>query len=246
VRIAIFSDVHANLVALDAVMADWQSRVDLVWCLGDIVGYGPEPNACVELVRAVAPVCVAGNHDWAAVGRIDTEDFNELAATAAEWTGRQLTTDAINYLENLPLRHQAGEFGLAHGSPRDPIWEYVLSDEIAAANLLEYPGATWFVGHSHVAGSYSLGETASGTLAIRTEPVFYDRWLPLGDRRHLINVGSVGQPRDADPASRYVILDVEGQAYQRRRVSYDIARTQARMRSVGLPEPLVRRLAVGR
>jgi diadenosine tetraphosphatase ApaH/serine/threonine PP2A family protein phosphatase len=246
VRIAIFSDIHANLVALEAVMADWREEVDLAWCLGDVVGYGPEPNACVELVRSAAAVCVAGNHDWAAVGRIDTADFNELAATAADWTSRQLTPDAIEYLENLPLRHQSGEFGLAHGSPRDPIWEYVVSAQTAAANMLAYPGAAWFVGHSHVAGGYSLGETDSGTLEIRTESVVYGQWLPLGDRRHLINVGSVGQPRDGDPAARYVILDVEERAYHRRRVRYNFARTQARMREVGLPEPLARRLARGR
>jgi diadenosine tetraphosphatase ApaH/serine/threonine PP2A family protein phosphatase len=242
-RIAIISDIHGNLPALEAVQADWVA-VDAVWCLGDVVGYGAEPNECVERLQALAAVGIAGNHDWAAIGRIDLQNFNHAAAAAAAWTARSLTPAARAYLEALPTRLDEGEFTLTHGSPREPIEEYLLTVGQAEANFAYFDGVACFIGHSHL------------PLAFRREPgppptvepvaVTYNTDVPLDDRRFLINVGSVGQPRDGDPAARYLLLDTRERCYRRRRVPYDVPRAQQRIREAGLPEVLAHRLAFGR
>jgi diadenosine tetraphosphatase ApaH/serine/threonine PP2A family protein phosphatase len=248
VRVAVLSDVHSNLHALEAVLAAIDADPpDELWCLGDVVGYGPDPNECVDCVRRVASVCVAGNHDWAAIGRLDLAELNDAAAEAAAWTARHLAPGEKSYLESLPLRHESGAYTLAHGSPRDPIWEYVLSDQQAAENFASFSTTACFVGHTHVAIAFSIPPLERPMpWDVQVEAPRYDRAVDLDERRHLVNVGSVGQPRDRDPAARYVILDTERRAYQRRRVEYDVARTQDRIRATGLPDILWLRLAYGR
>ncbi len=245
-RVAIVSDIHANLTAFQSVIADW-GAVDAVWCLGDIVGYGPDPMACIDLIRSLSTVSVAGNHDWAATGRIDVDDFNDLAREAALWTSSQLSNEGRDYLDGLPLIETVGDFTLAHGSPRDPVWEYILSEHQAADNFPLFDGIACFVGHSHVPMAFRATWTGdSQRWVVQTEAVWYDSWIAFGDGREIINVGSVGQPRDGDPRASYVILDTTARRYLRRRVGYDVASTQSRMSQVGLPAPLWQRLALGR
>ena len=244
-RVAVISDIHANLAAFEAVIADW-GTVDAVWHLGDVVGYGPDPLECIERLRGLPSLGIAGNHDWAAIGRIDTSTFNQAAAEAIAWTAGRLTPDAVAYLEQLPCIRYEGDFTLAHGSPRDPIWEYVLSVSSARESFEAFTSAVCFIGHSHIPLAFSVDPTVPAAMAdVRVEPVVYDE-IALGNRRHLINVGSVGQPRDHDPAARYAILDTDRRASQRRRVEYPIVRTQQRMREAGLPTVLWARLAYGR
>ena len=244
-RVAVISDVHANLAAFEAVIADW-GTVDAVWHLGDIVGYGPDPLECIDRLRSLPSVSIAGNHDWAAIGKIDTSTFNPVAAEAVDWTARHLTPDAITYLGELPCIIHEGDFTLAHGSPRDPIWEYVLDIQAARENFAAFTTSVCFIGHSHVPLAFSAAPGGSSVpVDVRLEPVTYEE-VPLGGRRHLINVGSVGQPRDLDPAARYLLLDTDRRVYRRRRVEYPIERTQQRMRDVGLPSVLWRRLEFGR
>ena len=151
-RYAILSDIHANLTAFEAVLDDieHQGGVEKVWCLGDVVGYGPEPHQCVELLRQCNHVCVAGNHDLAAIGKVDTAYFNPDAATACHWTAQQLSSEDIKYLESLSLVIEGGDFTLAHGSPREPIWEYLLSASSAKENFAYFKSRFCLVGHSHV------------------------------------------------------------------------------------------------
>lgn len=244
-RVAIISDVHGNLAALEGVIADMR-EVDAVWCLGDIVGYGPDPQACVDRVRALAQTAVVGNHDLAAVGQLDLLTFNDLAAESAEWTARQLDADARDYLTNLPLREVRADFQLVHGSPRDPVWEYLSDPSQAADNFACFVGLACFVGHTHVPVGFSCEPGDDDGLTVQTEPVRYGKSIDLRNRRHILNVGSVGQPRDGDPRARYVILDTEIRAYERRRVVYDVARTQERLRVVGAHPLLAARLERGR
>lgn len=244
-RIAVISNVHANLAAFEAVIADW-GTVDAVWHLGDIVGYGPDPVECIDCLRSFSSVSIAGNHDWAAIGKIDALTFNSAAAAAISWTAGHLTPAAVAYLEALPCIREDAEYTLAHGSPRDPIWEYVLDAADARENFDGFSTPVCFIGHSHVPLAYSAKPIGRSIADFRAESVTYDQDVALGDRRHLINVGSVGQPRDGDPAARYLLLDTDRRSYRRRRVDYPIARTQQRMRAAGLPEVLWRRLELGR
>jgi len=245
VRVAVISDIHANLAAFDAVIADW-GGVDAVWSLGDVVGYGPDPVECIERLCALPSVGIAGNHDWAAIGRVDPATFNPAAAEAIAWTSRQLTPAARAYLEELPSIREDDEYTLAHGSPRDPIWEYLLGPTAAWENFAAFTGVVCFIGHSHRPLAFTLEPHArDGPSDVHSEPLHYAE-TALGNRRHLINVGSVGQPRDHDPAARYVILDTERRVYERRRVEYPIEKTQQRMLDLGLPSVLATRLSSGR
>ncbi len=244
--VAVISDIHANLEAFEAVIADW-GHVDAVWCLGDVVGYGPDPAACLRRLREMTDVVIAGNHDWAATGRLSTLEFNEYAAAAAAWTRDQLTSEECDYLDQRELVVTAGEFTLAHGSPRDPIWEYIVSDEDARENFAYFEGPACLVGHSHIAIAFSTTrEDLLNLLAPRTELPRYDQPIKLGSRRHIVNVGSVGQPRDGNPRARYVLLDTDQRVYVRRQVAYDVTATQEKMRRAGLPAPLWQRLSIGR
>jgi diadenosine tetraphosphatase ApaH/serine/threonine PP2A family protein phosphatase len=242
VRCLIVSDVHANLVALEAVLAD-APEFDEVWCLGDLVGYGPDPNECVERLCDFPHVCLAGNHDWAALGRLDLETFNTDARIANTWAQTELKPAVREYLSQLPTHVQKNGFYMAHASPREPVWEYILDPNAACANFSYFDSPTCLVGHTHIPVIFGLDEE-EGRCATMLPP-FPDP-LKLGDRRMIINPGSVGQPRDGDPRAAYAILDVDEMVFEFRRVTYSIFITQERMRARGLPRRLIERLEVGR
>jgi diadenosine tetraphosphatase ApaH/serine/threonine PP2A family protein phosphatase len=241
VLVAVVSDIHSNLAAFQAVLAD-SSAVDEVWCLGDIVGYGPDPNECLALLLRHKQISIAGNHDWAAIGKVDASNFNPDAQTAARWTSQQLTGTNKEIIRRLPQEVAMGEFTLAHGSPREPIWEYIVSPSQAAANLTYFGTPFCFVGHTHRPAVF-WGPSEEGPGGAN-EPAA-DEEISLGERRLIINPGSVGQPRDGDPRASYALLDLERRTVRFRRVEYDIAATQEKMRQAGLPYMLWARLAVG-
>ncbi|MFC1937185.1 metallophosphoesterase family protein [Chloroflexota bacterium] len=243
VRYAIIADIHANLAAFAAVLEDIERRggVGEVWCLGDVVGYGPDPHECIELLRQLNHICIPGNHDWAAIGKIDTSAFNPDAARACQWTAQQLTARDILYLENLPLVIERDCFTLAHGSPREPIWEYLLSTGNASESFNYFKTPFCLVGHSHVPLTFKQGEAGECT-AVRLSP---NVGLVLGRNRMIINPGGVGQPRDGDPRAAYAIYDDEASILRPYRVEYDITVTQARMMRHNLPMRLVARLSHG-
>ena len=243
-RCAIIADIHANLAAFTAVLDDIKRRggVEEVWCLGDIVGYGPDPHQCIELLQQYSHFCVAGNHDWAAIGKIDTSDFNPDAATACHWTTQQLSPEDIDYLHSLPPVIHRGDFLLVHGSPREPIWEYLLSTSSARENFAYFQPQFCLVGHSHVPLIFEYSET--GTCSLHEFPA--DTTLTLSKNRLIINPGGLGQPRDGDPQASYAIYDSVIRTVIHYRVAYDIAVTQARMVKYGLPIHLVTRLSYGR
>jgi len=244
-KYAVLADIHANLSALEAVLSDieGQGGVDEVWCLGDIVGYGPDPQRCIEIVRDQCPDCVAGNHDWAAAGKIKTSLFNPEAASALDWTRSQLSQEDIRFLTDLPEVLERDRFTLVHGSPISPIWEYVLSVWDAEASLKYFKTPYCLIGHSHLPLLFECSDTRTDCRLIDAEPG-NDR--QLGKKRLLINPGSVGQPRDHDPRAAYALLDTESGRVVWRRVKYDIAETQRRMSRFGLPEWLIQRLEEGR
>jgi diadenosine tetraphosphatase ApaH/serine/threonine PP2A family protein phosphatase len=239
-RYAILADIHGNLEAFQSVLQDIDTMggVDVLWCLGDIVGYGPEPSACLTLLRRYPHVCVAGNHDWAAVGKIDTADFNPDAADACRWTAGQLTSADREYLQNLPLTVTRGEFTLAHGSPRDPLYEYIFSAVSAAGNFQSFGTTHCLVGHTHVPAVFTDSEVVC--LKASLPPV-----LQLGGGRLIVNPGGVGQPRDGDPRASYAIYDEAERVICSYRVPYDIAAVQGKMSKAGLPVYLSERLSEG-
>lgn len=242
-RYAILADIHSNLAAFEAVLSDADKRggFDKIWCLGDVVGYGPDPHECIERLRQFKPICIAGNHDWAAIGKMDTSEFNPVAAVAAHWTAQQLTPEDKEYLLDLPLTLHENGFTLAHGSPREPIWEYLLSTEAAQDNFAYFETAYCLVGHSHVPLIFEL---AAEKAVYREFEEGTD--LMLKGRRMIINPGGVGQPRDGDPRASYALYDAEAQTVQHYRVEYDIQATQKKMAERELPTPLIWRLSVGR
>ncbi len=242
-RYAIIADIHSNLAALTAVMKDIKhgGGVDEIWCLGDIVGYGPEPQECLDIIRRTANVCVAGNHDWAAVGKLNTSEFNPDAAAANQWTSQQLNDEDIEYISNLPLIVQKDDFTLVHGSPREPIREYLLSSGTARENLTYFQTRSCLVGHSHqpVVFDCNDAENVSAQYFLPDSPV------TTSEGRFIINPGSVGQPRDGNPNAAYVIFDSEQQLLRLHRISYDIRTTQKKMKAHGLPVRLAARLSYG-
>ena len=240
-RVAVISDIHSNLHALEAVLAALDADPpDELWCLGDLVGYGPKPNQCCALVQPRAAVCLAGNHDLAVLGTIDLAEFSGDAGIAASWTRGVLEDDARAYLSDLEPSGKARGVALFHGSARDPVWEYVLSDEAAAATFLRTEESLVLVGHSHAALQISLSETGlDGGLAPNGTT------LELSDARWLLNPGSVGQPRDGDPRAAYLVLDLDAHRASFHRVAYDIELTQLEMREAGLPQLLADRLSLG-
>ena len=241
-RYAIIADIHANLAAFTAVLGDIARRggVEEFWCLGDIVGYGPDPRQCLDLLRQHNHVCIAGNHDWAAIDRIDTSDFTPDAAAACRWTSQQLRPEDIQYLEGLPLTIDKDDFTLVHGSPREPIWEYILSTSIAMQNLASFQSQFCLVGHSHVPLVFK--EDAGSCSFSKLLP---DIGLVLGNSRLIINPGGVGQPRDGDPQASYAIYDSEARIVKLHRIPYDIEATQAKMMQERLPIRLISRLSYG-
>ena len=237
----IISDIHANLAAFEAVLADAEGEWEEIWCLGDLVGYGPDPNECVALLRQHEHTSLSGNHDWAVLGRLDIRSFNDLARRAISWTQSQLNGGTRAYLETLPASRERSPFTLAHGSPRQPVWEYILDRRVAAANFSHFTTPYCLVGHTHIPVLYEKEEGDGLTLS---GPV-YGPTLSLDGRRLIINPGSVGQPRDSDPRAAYALLDSDELTWQFRRVEYPIEVTQERMRQAGLPDELVNRLSFG-
>jgi len=238
-RTLILSDIHGNKDALDAVIADAGSA-DRIWCLGDIVGYGPEPAACLAWVRNYCDIVLSGNHDYAVFDLTVVRDFNPNAALAAEWTREQLTEEEIVYLQSLPSLIEVEGVTLAHASPADPIWTYILSVVEARDAFSAFRGGLCCVGHTHVAACYA----ASGDSIARV-PVVNDAPFSLADGRFIINPGSVGQPRDRDPRAAYPWYDPDAHSVEWKRVAYDIAATQEKILRAGLPDRLAARLAVG-
>ena len=242
-RSLILADVHANIEALNAIFADAGDGggFDEVWCLGDTVGYGPDPGACLDLLREHQARMVAGNHDLAAVGLRSIDDFNPDAQASARWTRQRLTREEVTFLRGLPLTLQTGEFTLVHGSLRDPVNEYLLSGHAALATFALLKTAYCLVGHSHIP---FLCREEGG--AVDFVEFVTDRPIALNEARWIINSGGVGQPRDLDPRPSYAIYDSVAHAIERRRVAYDISNTQAKMRKAGLPRNLIERLDYGR
>jgi predicted phosphodiesterase len=243
-RVLIISDIHANLVALDAVLEDAaQTPYEAVWCLGDLVGYGPQPNECVERVRALADlVCLVGNHDKAVLNELDINSFNNDARSAILWTREALTPENLAYLQSLQPMTEIGDFTLAHASPRQPVWEYILNRYIARDNFLYFDTPYCLVGHTHVPVVYQ--ESGPDGEPDETHPD-YEHPLILNEHRLIINPGSVGQPRDSNPDAAYAFLDTETRVWEYRRVPYDIAATQRQMRAANVPERLIIRIAYG-
>jgi predicted phosphodiesterase len=242
-RIAVISDIHANLHALTAVLAAVDAEgADEIWCLGDLVGYGPRPEEVVTTVRERTAVCLAGNHDLGVLGTLDLELFAGDAYDAALWTRGQLTDESRDYLAALRPAGVARGFGLYHGSPRDPVWEYVLDGWTAAAALGTANERHILVGHSHVALQVGVSEeTLSGTGG----PASAGTEVRLDANRALLNPGSVGQPRDGDPRAAWLAIDLDAGRALFRREDYPIAQTQAEIRDAGLPETLAARLEFG-
>ena len=240
-RVAVVSDIHSNLHALEAVLEAIEGDApDELWCLGDVVGYGPRPNECCALVEERAAVCLAGNHDLAVLGTIDLEEFHGDAALAARLNRNALTPVSGAFLAGLEPCGTAHGVALYHGSARDPVWEYVLSDEAVLATLALAGAPLVLVGHSHVALQITASaDDVDGGLAPAGTAV------ELGDVPTLLNPGSVGQPRDGDPRAAYLLLDLNARSAEFRRVEYDVARTQSEMKKAGLPGFLAARLALG-
>ncbi len=243
-RYAVLSDVHGNLEALEAVLADVnRQRPDAVVCLGDTVGYGPDPNECASRIQALGGPVLAGNHDRAATGTLDINDFTPMARLAMEWTIGVVSSETRRWLASLPARLETPHFLGVHGSPRDPIEEYILDLPTSLAIFTEHRFSLCLVGHSHVPGAFVLG--ADGTVSARELPI--GEAAPLAaTSRYIINVGSVGQPRDGDPRAAYVLLDADAAAVTLRRLPYTIFATQEKMTARGLPVQLAQRLALGR
>lgn len=240
-RILVISDIHANLAAFTAVLEAAKGAWDKVWFLGDLIGYGPDPNECVALMQELDHLALSGNHDWAILGKLDISNFNVDARNAVLWAQEVITDDTFAYLDDLPPMRTEEGFTLAHASPRHPVWEYILDRGTAAINFSHFDTPYCLVGHTHVPIIY----VEATNNHIELHPPHYDKTLILDDLRCIINPGSVGQPRDSDPRAAYAILDLEKMSWEHYRIEYDIQKTQSKMRKSGLSDRLVARLAYG-
>jgi diadenosine tetraphosphatase ApaH/serine/threonine PP2A family protein phosphatase len=245
-RAAVLSDVHSNQPALEAVLsAIGEAGADELWCLGDVVGYGAQPDACAALIRERCDLCLVGNHDLAVLGSLDVSSFSDAAAAAVRWTQQEAGAECLDFLRGLePAASRAG-LGLFHASPRDPIWEYVLSVDQAEAGLAAQEERIGLIGHSHISLFFARAEgprpgPAHGSQAGEGSV------LNLASGRWLLNPGSVGQPRDGDPRAAWLELDTEAWTARFHRVEYDVAAASAAIVAAGLPGPLAERLEVGR
>jgi predicted phosphodiesterase len=246
-RFLILSDIHANQAALDAVLAASQDQWERVACLGDLVGYGPDPNEVIGCIRGLSAVTIRGNHDKAGCGMDDASSFNPVARAAVDWTREHLTASNIEYLKQLPIGPQEVDgLVLVHGALQDED-EYVFAPAQALDGLIESPSSVTFFGHTHVQGGFSLHDNTVGS--IRVHPGggnAADRLKLDTASRYLLNPGSVGQPRDGDPRAAYAIADLDERLVEFWRVPYDVEAVQKRMADAGLPEPLILRLSFGR
>jgi predicted phosphodiesterase len=243
-RFAFISDIHANLEALEAVLEDIAGQnIDEIICLGDIVGYGANPNECCELIKAKCPVTLIGNHDAAAVDQLSTQHFNIHAKIAIEWTSQNLKKDSFNFLSSLPFKATKPSMTLVHATPYEPnMWYYITSLEEAAFNYQFFDTPLCLVGHTHIPIIIVLDKDKE--LYVHQDTLI--KLDDLEDSRFLINVGSVGQPRDRNPKSCYGIFDDVQREFSYRRVSYNIEKTQAKMKKIKMPEFLISRLEDGR
>jgi diadenosine tetraphosphatase ApaH/serine/threonine PP2A family protein phosphatase len=240
VRYAVLSDIHGNLEALAAVLADVAGRADAVLCLGDVVGYGADPAACLELIAARAQTIVAGNHEQGVAGFLDLDWFHGSARAAVEWTHDRLDDDHRSYVAALPLTAEMGDATLVHASPDRPDeWDYLISPQDGFHAFPAFANRLCFVGHSHVPGAWSLGSSGPEFLpgAVR---LFFEY-----GRRYIVNVGSVGQPRDHDPRAAYALWDAERASVAIRRVAYDVDAARRKILAGGLPRLLADRLPRG-
>ncbi len=241
-KVAILSDIHGNRHAFEAVLADVaRQEAQEVWCLGDLVGYGADPDACVELARDHTDVCLAGNHDLAVIGQIPLDEFSRGAGLAARWTQEVMAPGNLEFLSSLHPQGAEEGVGLYHASPRDPIWEYVLSALLAELCLDEQDHRICLVGHSHVALSFNRPEGLPAT----GEPRRADSELDIAFGEWILNPGSVGQPRDGDPRAAWMMLDTRAWTAIFRRTEYDIAGAAAAIRAARLPDSLAERLEYG-
>ena len=241
-RIALISDVHGNLPAFQAALrAIEEEDVDGVWCLGDLVGYGAHPNECVELAERSVDLCLIGNHDLVVIDRLDISDFSANAAAAAEWTKEQLTPDARTYLEQLEPANEEQALGLYHASPRDHVWEYVLSSLAADDCMDEMNTRIGAVGHSHVALAFWRRDDRPAAGAQSEDGIKLD----ISEDRWLLNPGSVGQPRDGDPRASWLLLELGAWQATWRRTEYPVDDAADAIRVAGLPEQLADRLYYG-
>jgi len=242
-RYAIISDIHSNLEALQAVLDDIeQEQVDQVVCLGDVVGYGPNPNECLELVRQHSEIIITGNHDFACIETSELYYFNKYAKEAIEWTLTVITNENLQYLSDLPFDAKIDDYYLVHSNPLDPqSWDYILSRDDARSNFPEFEEQICFIGHSHHPIIYIEDQDGGDLTSSRDNRIQIEE-----GRRYIINVGSVGQPRDGNPDAAYGIIDTMNQHYELKRVSYNVHQTYQKMIAVHLPQFLADRLLIGR
>ncbi len=243
-RIGILSDIHSNLPALEAVLEDVDRHSpEVLWCLGDVVGYGAEPDACVRVVEETCEVCLVGNHDLAVTGDLELDAFSPTAAAAARWTREVVAERTLTYLRGLEPLDESHDVALYHASPRDPVWEYVLWPDQAAECLAAASSRISLIGHSHVA-LFFLAPEAEGA-HVRGAQATAGTELDLSAGRWLVNPGSVGQPRDRDPRAAWLELDTERWVADYHRVEYDVARAAEAIAATDLPDQLAKRLYVG-
>jgi predicted phosphodiesterase len=244
-KVAVISDIHANLPALEAVLAEIdKDPPDEIWCLGDVVGYGAQPNECARITAERSDLCLAGNHDLAALGALDISSFSPAAAEAAVWTQGQLADESRAFLESLEPTGESRDVALYHASPRDPIWEYVLWPDQAGACIASQATRVAMIGHSHVALCFRADDDGDAD-ATQGAQATAGTTLDIAEGRWLLNPGSVGQPRDGDPRAAWLILDTDAWSATYARVEYPVEEAARGIIEAGLPEHLGRRLAVG-
>ncbi|HEX2912671.1 MAG TPA: metallophosphoesterase family protein [Chloroflexia bacterium] len=255
-RYGLVSDIHSNLTALEAVLHDIEQHgpVDGILCMGDIVGYGPLPNEVIQRLKEYNLFTIKGNHDMAVLGELPLSDFNRDAIDANVWTRTQLTQENLDWLESLkPMAVFNEKVTLAHGSPSEPVWEYLTTPHSAARNFESFDTQLCFVGHTHLPRSFRLKDSElevalAGAFNLpRSEMRIPDEGetIELGENRYIINPGSVGQPRDGDRRAAYAVFDSENLTVTFGRASYDVAATQEMMRKAHLPDRLIMRLDYG-
>lgn len=239
-RIGIFSDIHGNAHALRRVLEELEKcDVDFLLCCGDVVGYGADPNECVEILRERKIPTIAGNHDFAALNLVDVNYFNDIAREAILWTRQELTQDNLDWLKELPLSIEMDGMLFVHASPQQPEnWNYIITMGQARAGFQHFTQSICFIGHSHTP---FIVENNNGELHCPETPLVQCR----NNCRYLVNVGSVGQPRDRNPEACYAVYDLESRTIEIRRTSYDMTGAQESILSRGLPPELAERLAYG-